>query len=43
MTRSIPGAELTIVEDAAHPAAAEVSEIVNQLVDDFLANRAGAH
>lgn len=37
MARSIPGAEFTIVEDAAHLVAAEVPATVNDLVETFLA------
>lgn len=36
MAASIPGAELVVVEDAAHLVAAEVPHVVNRLVADFL-------
>ncbi|MEV6138050.1 alpha/beta fold hydrolase [Nocardia sp. NPDC051990] len=42
MARSIPGAELTVIENAAHLAAAEVPDVVNQLVETFLTDRAEA-
>ena len=36
MAASIPGAELVVVEEAAHLVAAEVPEVVNRLIVDFL-------
>ncbi|WP_433521095.1 alpha/beta fold hydrolase [Nocardia pseudovaccinii] len=43
MARSIPGAEFTVIENAAHLAAAEVPDVVNQLVETFLTDHAEAH
>lgn len=40
MAGSIPGAEFTVVEGAAHLAAAEVPDVVNDLVETFLARHA---
>ena len=36
MAASIPGAELVVVEEAAHLVAAEVPDVVNRLIEDFL-------
>ncbi|NUP29496.1 MAG: alpha/beta fold hydrolase [Nocardia sp.] len=36
MARSVPGAELSFLEDAAHLLAIEVPDAVNALIDDFL-------
>ncbi len=36
MAASIPGAELVVVEAAAHLVAAEVPDVVNRLISDFL-------
>ncbi len=36
MAAAIPGAELVVIEDAAHLVAAEVPDTVNKLLDDFL-------
>ncbi|MBY8856150.1 alpha/beta hydrolase [Nocardia sp. CA2R105] len=36
MARAIPTAELVVIDDAAHLAAAEVPEIVNDLIEQFL-------
>jgi len=38
MAASIPGAELVVVEGAAHLVAAEVPDVVNALIADFLAD-----
>ena len=37
MAAAIPGAELVLLDDAAHLAALEVPDTVNKLLDDFLA------
>jgi len=41
MAESIPGAEFVVLDEAAHLAAAEVPDVVNVLVDDFLRSHAG--
>jgi 3-oxoadipate enol-lactonase len=41
MAASIPGAELVVVEEAAHLVAAEVPDVVNRLVADFLGRPPG--
>jgi 3-oxoadipate enol-lactonase len=40
MAAAIPGAELQIIDDAAHLAALEVPATVNKLTDEFLARHA---